>query len=361
MLVVGGGITEIISTSGNTQLGGSVFDAKIAQHCLGLLQKHGGASAKKWSDVAKNSVVLSSEMIRIHLSNNRRVSLALPILEEDWIQMADAKSVILPLEYKKSGGENAIAEDAVTTNSTHLLLQFSRKDMERLCKEEFHALLRPLREVAIMAGALLPGDSSPSIVEAALELEEEANREDMLAFDDFYNEKAKKGADEMDSNMLLEVQKMNMKEAKKAQQRGRTKARNVAKRERKYRQEKRKLDEISSQRREASDNVKVRDGISGRPISRVVLVGGATRMPGIGRLIAALTGVVPQKTVNPDEAVALGCAVHAGVLDGIEGMGTVLNPMQAAILRAVAKEQGFDDDMDFDDQEFDSVDYIDVV
>jgi hypothetical protein len=42
-------------------------------------------------------------------------------------------------------------------------------------------------------------------------------------------------------------------------------------------------------------------------------------MPMIGRRWAApLTGVVPQKTVNPDEAVALR-AVHAAVLDGMEG------------------------------------------
>jgi molecular chaperone DnaK len=68
-------------------------------------------------------------------------------------------------------------------------------------------------------------------------------------------------------------------------------------------------------------------------------VGGATRMPVIGRLISALTGVVPQKTVNPDEAVALGCAVHVDVLDGNEEMGTVLNPTQAALLRAVVEKQ----------------------
>ena len=369
MLVVGGGVTEIISTSGNTQLGGSVFDARIAQHCLMLLRKYGGASTKNWSKNAKNAIVLSSEMIRIYLSNNRKANLALPISEEAWSLMVDPKSVILPLEYGKSDGVNTILEDnAITSNSTHILFQLSRKDMERLCKEEFQAFLRPLREVAIMSGALLPGDTSPSIVEAALELEEEqqqqAAREELLAFDDFYKDDNEKGKKEdradnnVDTNQLLELQEMDMRQAKKAQQRGRKKARNVAKRERKYRQEKRKLEETSKRPETSDKNVKVRDGISGRPISRVVLVGGATRMPGIGRLLAALTGVVPQKTVNPDEAVALGCAVHAGVLDGKEGMGTVLNPMQAAILRHLAKEQGFEEDDDLDDEEeFESVEY----
>ena len=41
-------------------------------------------------------------------------------------------------------------------------------------------------------------------------------------------------------------------------------------------------------------------------------------MPTIGRIISSLTGVTPQRTVDPDEAVALGCAVQVGVLDGKE-------------------------------------------
>ena len=267
---------------------------------------------------------------------------------------------MVPILHANSGsGEGEeLVENAAVSNSTHLLFQLTRKDMERLCKDEFQALLRPLREVAIMSGALLPGDSSPSIVAAALELEQEEqdSRDESHDFDDFYNEHPRETADDVDSDTLLVLREMDMKEAKKAQQGGRKRARDVAKQERKYRQEKRKLDETNNQRPEGRSG-KVRDGISGRPISRVVLVGGATRMPGIGRLLAALTGVVPQKTVNPDEAVALGCAVHAGVLDGMEGMGTVLNPMQAAILRAVAMEQGFGDDEDFDDDEFDAAEY----
>jgi molecular chaperone DnaK (HSP70) len=79
-------------------------------------------------------------------------------------------------------------------------------------------------------------------------------------------------------------------------------------------------------------------------------------MPAVGRLISALTGIVPKRTVDPDEAVALGCAVHVGILDGNQEMGTVLNPMQAAILRAVVEKQrrqgldnmSIDDDSDFE-------------
>ena len=52
------------------------------------------------------------------------------------------------------------------------------------------------------------------------------------------------------------------------------------------------------------------------PISKVLLVGGATRMPCIGRFLKRVTGLTAKPTVQPDEAVALGAAVQAGVLDG---------------------------------------------
>jgi molecular chaperone DnaK (HSP70) len=52
-----------------------------------------------------------------------------------------------------------------------------------------------------------------------------------------------------------------------------------------------------------------------------------------------LIGVVPQKTVNPDECVALGCPVQVGILDGINTDLQVLSPIEAAMMRALAKEE----------------------
>ena len=51
-------------------------------------------------------------------------------------------------------------------------------------------------------------------------------------------------------------------------------------------------------------------------IDHVVLVGGSTRMPAIQDLVQSLTGKEPHKGVNPDEVVAVGAAVQAGVLKG---------------------------------------------
>merc|ERR1712224_985814 len=51
-------------------------------------------------------------------------------------------------------------------------------------------------------------------------------------------------------------------------------------------------------------------------IDEIILVGGSTRIPAVQSLVKSLTGKDPNVTVNPDEVVALGAAVQAGVLGG---------------------------------------------
>ncbi len=51
-------------------------------------------------------------------------------------------------------------------------------------------------------------------------------------------------------------------------------------------------------------------------ISEVILVGGSTRMPAVAELVKELTYREPNKGVNPDEVVAMGAALQAGVLKG---------------------------------------------
>ena len=51
-------------------------------------------------------------------------------------------------------------------------------------------------------------------------------------------------------------------------------------------------------------------------INEIVLVGGSTRIPAIQQLVESLTGKKPNKSVNPDEVVAIGAAIQAGILAG---------------------------------------------
>jgi len=57
-------------------------------------------------------------------------------------------------------------------------------------------------------------------------------------------------------------------------------------------------------------------GIKAADIGEVILVGGMTRMPAVQRKVKEIFGKEPSKSVNPDEAVAIGAAVQAGVLQG---------------------------------------------
>ncbi len=84
-------------------------------------------------------------------------------------------------------------------------------------------------------------------------------------------------------------------------------------------------------------------GISKSEIDEVVLVGGSTRIPAVQQLVKEYTGKEPNQSVNPDEVVAVGAAVQAGVLAGevkdivlldvtpltlgIETLGGVMTPL----------------------------------
>lgn len=57
-------------------------------------------------------------------------------------------------------------------------------------------------------------------------------------------------------------------------------------------------------------------GLEAKEISEVVLVGGQTRMPKVQEIVQKIFGKEPHKGVNPDEVVAIGAAIQAGVLQG---------------------------------------------
>ncbi|NLK72186.1 MAG: molecular chaperone DnaK [Clostridiales bacterium] len=57
-------------------------------------------------------------------------------------------------------------------------------------------------------------------------------------------------------------------------------------------------------------------GITSNDIDKVILVGGSTRIPAVQEAVKKITGKEPHKGVNPDECVAIGAAIQAGVLTG---------------------------------------------
>ena len=65
-------------------------------------------------------------------------------------------------------------------------------------------------------------------------------------------------------------------------------------------------------------------GLTTADISKVLLVGGSTRIPAVQEKVKQLTGKEPNKSLNPDECVALGASVQGGKLAGDAGAGDIL-------------------------------------
>jgi molecular chaperone DnaK len=57
-------------------------------------------------------------------------------------------------------------------------------------------------------------------------------------------------------------------------------------------------------------------GLNASDIHEVILVGGSTRMPQVPAIVKEATGKEPKATVNPDESVAQGAAIQAGIIQG---------------------------------------------
>jgi molecular chaperone DnaK len=71
------------------------------------------------------------------------------------------------------------------------------------------------------------------------------------------------------------------------------------------------------------DHVLKDAGLAASDVDRILLIGGCTRMPSVWRLLAEHTGIEPEMTINPDEAVALGAAVQAAIIAG-QPIGSIL-------------------------------------
>jgi molecular chaperone DnaK len=76
------------------------------------------------------------------------------------------------------------------------------------------------------------------------------------------------------------------------------------------------VDELITRTKGPCETALKDSGLSAKDIHDVILVGGQTRMPKVQDMVKSIFGKEPRKDVNPDEAVALGAAIQAGVLAG---------------------------------------------
>ena len=82
-------------------------------------------------------------------------------------------------------------------------------------------------------------------------------------------------------------------------------------------------------------------GLNWSDLSRVLLIGGSTRMPAVEQMLCELTGLSPDRSVSPDEAVAHGAALHAGLRlhGGVDPQFQITN-VNSHSLGVVGRESG---------------------
>jgi len=308
VLEVGGGFVEVIATSGDAHLGGDDFDELIVGWMVEQIAvlDVGISKAVRSDPVATSRMYEAAEDAKVRLSTAAAVEISLPMLR---------------------GGFS-------------LTCTLTRKRFETMSKKLIVRLLKPLREVAIMAGVNLPGESGQlgvmegtfgedDLFEQEDEEEAEDEEEEEVQAD---NESEATGSTRYTKDPLAGLEGLSKTALRKAQQQGRKEARERKKVKGSTSRELRRL-----QKENSDEALAIFPG--GQALSDVILVGGATRIPAVQALVRTITGIDPKRSVNPDEAVSLGAAVLAGILDGDIKDMNVMSAWQASMYRAFYEQQ----------------------
>jgi molecular chaperone DnaK (HSP70) len=278
ILDVGDGMAEVIATSGDSHLGGDDFDQCLLDWAYREIAKHCGLAV-------------------VHS------------IRSDLVQQRTLRALCIEAKVKLSKDRSvSIALDAVQDG---LSLNITRSKFNDLTTPLLTRLMRPLREVALMAGVNLPGESGFS---TETDLEDDHNNPPV--------------AGSLDANEEFDA----VQSLKRNQLAGRQRAKRKKKDEGTVFKEIRRLQKLQGD----PSLTRFPGGLS---IDNVILVGGATRMPCIVNLVRTITQKDPQRFINPDEAVCLGAGIVSGILDGCIDDMQIVNPFQAALLRFVDKNQ----------------------
>ncbi len=300
---------QVIATSGDTSLGGDDFTAVIVDWIVSQCERQLGRAVVPW--------------LRTGAPAGRLIEIA----EQSKIALTHATETVIELDEDVLGDSGAGLAEAAGVRPV-LRLTLSRARFESLSRHLLVRLLRPMREAALMAGVNLPGDSG------VLSLTEQETGEERRqgSFPSGGGNKRDMANNINHQQQLSHPTNDYLAGLKQQQQGSRREAR------------KRNLQKGSTAREVRALQRKLGDPSlgafpAGQSLSQVVLVGGATRMPAVLRIVKQLTGLPPRRTVDPDEAVALGAAVMAGVLDGTVEDLRVVSPWQAALTKTLAEHQ----------------------
>lgn len=291
VLEVGNDVIEVLATCGDVHLGGNDFDdymgklvmKKVVMECDRTDPTWHARRSGKPDTNQRRELRRISEQVKIQLDRQREVTL----------EISPKDIGLPPLQYG--------------TTSSVVQVTISRQRFAEVVTPLISKIMKPLREAALLGGVLLPGDVG---VAAVMKVQQQMKKKGSVSM---------KG--DVDRGVCSKV--VSLKVNKKS---NKLKSELLQKQEQKERREFQK----------ASDRARGQKALhfpTGRTIDTILLVGAATRTVCIRDLLRNMFGVEPRPQVNVEEVVALGAAVHAGVMDGSIAGLDVLDPFSASLLR----------------------------
>uniref|UniRef100_A0A0G4GZT3 Uncharacterized protein n=1 Tax=Chromera velia CCMP2878 TaxID=1169474 RepID=A0A0G4GZT3_9ALVE len=316
VLEIEGGMVTVQGTYGDNTLGGNDFDKKIVdwmstnfvRELREKVKKQGNQPSRKGlptdstdprqDPVAYRRMMDAAEQARIALSNSTRVEIFIP-----------------ELMWRRD-----------------LKIELTRGKMESLCQDLIQRVAEPVRMACLLAGVNLAGDTGRlQIAQQIGQAEREAKgRRERDAQARAMAGKEEEGEAE-GSDTYKGLKSERPKEWKAILRGAKSDARELKRL--------RALDKDSTKASKQPMPRLEEWPIMENEISSVVMVGGASRMPCMIRLLRVLTGVEPKHHIDPDEAVALGAAIQGANLDGETLPTTVISSFQRAVLTAFSAER----------------------
>ena len=346
IIEIGDGVIEVLATAGNNKLGGDDFDNAVTQYMLNDFK------AKEGVDLSKDTMALqrlkeAAEKAKKELSSTTQTEINLPYITAT---AEGPKHFEMTLTRAKF---DELTHDLVekTAEPVKNALSDAGLDVKRIINEPTAADLSygldNENEQRIMVYDLGGGTFDVSIIEigdGVIEVLSTAG-DNRLGGDDFDNVitqymlddfKAKEGVDLSTDKMAMQRFKEAAEKAKKELSSSTTTNINLpfitatAEGPKHFEMNltRAKFNELTAHlvERTATPVSKALNdaGLNASELSKVLLVGGSTRIPAVQDKVKSLTGHEPSKTLNPDECVAIGASIQGGKLAGDAGAGDIL-------------------------------------
>ncbi len=271
ILELADGTFEVLSTNGDTKLGGDDFDNVVVDWMVDTFKKENGVDLRK-DTMAMQRLKEAGEKAKKDLSGVVQTQISLPFISADTFKKengVDLRKDTMAMQRLKEAGEKA-KKDLSGVVQTQISLPFISAGADG-----------PLHFEATLTRAKFD-EMTKSLVERTMEPVRNALRDAGLTKNDIHQVLLVGGSTRTLTRAKFDEMTKSLVE--------------------------RTMEPVRNALRDA--------GLTKNDIHQVLLVGGSTRIPAVQEAVKSVLGKEPNKSVNPDEVVAMGAAIQGGVIAG---------------------------------------------